>query len=48
MTSAVVWNARLITGDAVTEITRLTTEDGGPLDVGGATLAAAALRAEHR
>jgi dihydrofolate reductase len=44
-TSAVDWNARLATGDAVTEITRLKTEDGGPMDVGGATLAAAAMRA---
>ena len=44
-TSAVDWNARLVTGDAVTEITRLKTEDGGPIDVGGATLAAAAMRA---
>src|SRR5436190_348205 len=44
-TSAVDWNARLVTGDAVTEITRLKTEDGGPMDVGGATLAAAATRA---
>lgn len=38
-------NARLVTGDAVAEITRLKTEDGGPMDVGGATLAAAAMRA---
>ena len=30
---------------AVTEITRLKTEDGGPMDVAGATLAAAAMRA---
>jgi dihydrofolate reductase len=44
-TSAVDWNARLVTGDAVTEITRLKTEDGGPMDVGGATLAAVAMRA---
>src|SRR5262245_13442123 len=44
-TSAVNWNARLVTGDAVTEITRLKTEDGGPMDVAGATLAAAAMRA---
>src|SRR5207248_11190259 len=44
-TRAVDWNARLVTGDAVTEITRLKTEDGGPMDVGGATLAAAAMRA---
>ena len=44
-TSTVDWNARLVTGDAVTEITRLKTEAGGPMDVGGATLAAAAMRA---
>jgi dihydrofolate reductase len=44
-TSAVDWNACLVTGDAVTEITRLKTEGGGPMDVGGATLAAAATRA---
>ena len=44
-TSTVDWNTRLVTGDAVTEITRLKTEDGGPIDVGGATLAAAAMRA---
>jgi dihydrofolate reductase len=44
-TSAVDWNARLVTGDAVTEITRLKAEDGGPMDIGGATLAAAAMRA---
>src|SRR6478752_143807 len=41
---AVDWNARLVTGDAVTEITRLKTENGGLMDVGGATLAAAAMR----
>ncbi len=40
--SAVDWNARLVAGDAVPEITRLKTEDGGPMDVGGATLAAPA------
>ncbi|WP_460492512.1 dihydrofolate reductase family protein [Dactylosporangium cerinum] len=39
------WNARLVTGDAVTEITRLKTEDGGPMDICGATLAGAAMRA---
>ncbi|MGW8364679.1 dihydrofolate reductase family protein [Streptomyces wedmorensis] len=39
------WNTRLVTGDAVTEITRLKTEDGGPMDIGGATLAGAAMRA---
>ena len=44
-TSAVDCNARLVTGDAVTEIARLKSEDGGPMDVGGATLAAAAMRA---
>src|SRR5439155_27352317 len=44
-TRAVDWNARLVTGDAVTEITRLKSEDAGPMDVGGATLAAAAMRA---
>ena len=38
-------NARLVTGDAVTEITRLKSEDGGLMDIGGATLAAAAMRA---
>jgi hypothetical protein len=43
--NAVDWNARPVTGDAVTEITRLKTEDGGPMDVPGATLAAAAMRA---
>jgi dihydrofolate reductase len=44
-TRAVGWNARLVTGDAVAEITRLKTEESGPLDIGGATLAAAAMRA---
>ena len=39
------WNARLVTGDAVAEITRLKAEDGGPMRVGGATLAGAAMRA---
>lgn len=39
------WNTRLVTGDAVTEIARLKSEDGGPMDIGGATLAAAAMRA---
>lgn len=39
------WNARLVAGDAVAEITRLKAEDGGPMRVGGATLAAAAMRA---
>ena len=44
-TGAVDWNARLVTGDAVTEITRLKAEEGGDMDIGGATLAAAAVRA---
>jgi dihydrofolate reductase len=44
-TRVVDWNARLVTGDAVTEITRLKAEDGGPMDIVGATLAAAAMRA---
>jgi dihydrofolate reductase len=39
------WNTRLYTGDAVAEITRLKTEDGGRMDITGATLAAAAMRA---
>ncbi|MBB5110731.1 dihydrofolate reductase [Micromonospora echinospora] len=39
------WNARLFTGDAIAEITRLKAEDGGPMRVGGATLARAAMRA---
>jgi dihydrofolate reductase len=39
------WNARLVTSDAVPEITRLRAENGGPIDIGGATLAAAAMRA---
>ncbi|MFE0677039.1 dihydrofolate reductase family protein [Streptomyces sp. NPDC058867] len=39
------WNARLVTGDAITEITQLKAGDGGPMDIGGATLAAAAMRA---
>ena len=43
--STVDWNTRLVTGDAVTEITRLKAEDGGPMDIGGATLAGAAMRA---
>ncbi len=44
-TIAVGWNARLVTGDAVAEITRLKAEDGGPMDIAGATLAGAAMRA---
>jgi len=44
-TSTVDWNTRLVTGDAVAEITRLKAEDGDPMDIGDATLAAAAMRA---
>jgi dihydrofolate reductase len=44
-TRTVDWNTRLVTGDAVTEITRLKDEDGGHMDIAGATLAAAAMRA---
>src|ERR1700752_3617368 len=44
-TSTFDWNPRLVTSDAVTEITRLKADDGGPMDIGGATLAAAAMRA---
>ncbi len=43
--SSVDWNTRLVTGDAIAEITRLKAEGGGPMDIGGATLAAAAMRA---
>ncbi|WP_326959853.1 dihydrofolate reductase family protein [Amycolatopsis sp. NBC_01286] len=39
------WNTRLVTGDAVAEITRLKAGDGGPMRVGGARLAGAAVRA---
>ncbi|MFB8754382.1 dihydrofolate reductase family protein [Streptomyces sp. NPDC059852] len=39
------WNTRLVTGDAVAEITRLKAEDGDPMHIGGATLAGAAMRA---
>ena len=39
------WNARLVTGDAVAEITRLKADEGEPMRVGGAALAAAAMRA---
>ena len=38
-------NARLVTGDAVAEITRLKAEDGAPMEIGGAGLAATAMRA---
>ncbi|WP_431951534.1 dihydrofolate reductase family protein [Actinacidiphila sp. bgisy167] len=39
------WNTRLVTGDAIAEITRLKAGDGGPMTIGGATLAGAAVRA---
>jgi dihydrofolate reductase len=39
------WNTRLVTGDAVAEIARLKAGDGGPMRIGGATLAGAAMRA---
>lgn len=39
------WNARLVTSDAVAEIARLKAEDGGPMDIAGAALAGAAMRA---
>jgi dihydrofolate reductase len=39
------WNARLVAGDAVEEITRLKAGEGGPMRVGGAALAGAAMRA---
>jgi dihydrofolate reductase len=42
---AVEGNARLVATDAVTEIARLKAQDGGPMDIGGATLASAAVRA---
>ncbi|WP_029287239.1 dihydrofolate reductase family protein [Cellulomonas sp. HZM] len=42
---AVDWNARVVTSDAATEIARLKAQDGGPMEIGGATLAAAAQRA---
>jgi dihydrofolate reductase len=44
-TRTVDWNTHLVTGDAVTEITRLKAQDGGPMDIAGATLAATAMRA---
>lgn len=38
-------NTRLVTGDAITEITRLKAEGSGQMSIGGATLAGAAMRA---
>jgi dihydrofolate reductase len=43
--SALDGDARLVTGDAEAEIARLKAEDGGPMEVVGATLAATAVRA---
>jgi dihydrofolate reductase len=39
------WNTRLVKGHAAAEIARLRAEDGAPMTIGGATLAAAAMRA---
>jgi hypothetical protein len=47
-TSTVDWNTRLVTGGAVAEMARLKSEDGGPIDIVGATLAGAAMRAGRR
>ncbi|WP_089154972.1 dihydrofolate reductase family protein [Micromonospora sp. NBS 11-29] len=44
-TIPVDWNTRLVTGDALAEITRLRAGEGGSLDISGATLAAVAMRA---
>lgn len=38
-------NARLVTQDALAEITRLKAQDGPAMEIGGATLAATAMRA---
>lgn len=43
--TAVTGNARLVTGDAIAEITRLKAEDDAPMEIGGAVLAGAAMRA---
>ncbi len=43
--STVDVNTRLVSGDAVTEITRIKADGGASMDIGGATLAAAAMRA---
>jgi dihydrofolate reductase len=42
---SVDWNTRIVTGDPVAELIRLKAEGGGPMRVGGPTLAAAAMRA---
>lgn len=41
----IAWNTRVVSGDPVAEITRLKAGDGGPIGIGGPTLAAAAARA---
>lgn len=38
-------NARLVSGDAIAEISRLKEQDGPPMEIGGATLAGHAVRA---
>ncbi|MFF4620824.1 dihydrofolate reductase family protein [Nonomuraea jabiensis] len=38
------WNSTLVTGDLEEEVTRLKRQDGGDLDLGGATLAGSVLR----
>jgi dihydrofolate reductase len=43
--ASVDWNTRLHTGDAIEEIRRLKSEDGGEMDISGARLAGAAMRA---
>lgn len=43
--SEVDWNTRLYRGDPIPEIERLKAGDGGSLDIAGATLASAAVRA---
>ena len=43
--TAIDGDARLFTGDAAAEMARLKAEDGGPIDVAGATLAATAMQA---
>jgi dihydrofolate reductase len=43
--STVEWNTRLVRSDAVGEMTRLKSEGEGSIDIVGATLAAAAMRA---
>jgi dihydrofolate reductase len=42
---SVAGNARLVRGDAVEEVTRLKAQEGKPIEVGGANLAGALMRA---